>query len=128
MPKGDYKNLDITKEQFLELLEEKNGNLYATYTTLGLPYNRFARWREEDKDFDAAIEKIKNKTKQWVESKLFAFIEGSIGDPQTQARMTQFYLKCQGGYTEKKEVTLNSTNTVDINTALDEIKKDLEND
>ena len=130
MPKNEYKSLEVTKEQFLELLEKNNGNLYATYTALELPYNRFARWRDEDKDFDAAIEKIKNKTKQWVESKMFQFIDGTIGDPQTQARMTQFYLKTQGGYSETKrvEADINTSGAVDVDATIKRIKEELESE
>lgn len=125
---GGYKNLHITKEQFLKLLEENNGNMYATAKELGLPFNRLNRWREEDEEFVKAIEKIKNVTKWWAENKLHQFIEGEIGDPQTQARLLAFYLKTQCGYTETKNINANVTgaNTVDLNVALDEIKKELE--
>ena len=128
MPKGDYKNTHITKEQFLKLLEENNGNMYATAKELGLPFNRLNRWREEDEEFVKAIEKIKNVTKWWAENKLHQFIEGKIGDPQTQARLLAFYLKTQCGYSETKNINANVTgaNTVDLNVALDEIKKELE--
>lgn len=128
MPKGDYKNTHITKAQFLALLEEYNGNMYATAKELGLPLSRLQRWREEDEEFAKAIEKLKNVTKWWAENKLHQFIEGKIGDPQTQARLLAFYLKTQGGYTETKNINANVTgsNTVDLNVALDEIKKELE--
>lgn len=120
----------MTKEQFLELLNENNGNLYATYTALKLPYNRFAQWREEDKEFAEAIERIKNKTKEWVESKMFQFIDGTIGDPQTQARMTQFYLKTQGGYSETKrvEADINTSGAVDVDATIKSIKEELESE
>ena len=125
MPKNPYKSLDVTKEQFLEKLEEYNGNLYRVYTELKLPYNRFAQWREEDEEFSAAIEKIKNKTKQWVEDKMFEFIAGSKGDPQSQARMIQFYLRSHG-YAEKKEISIDSKNVVDVNQAIESIKTELQ--
>ena len=120
----------MTKEQFLELLTENNGNLYATYTALKLPYNRFAQWREEDKEFAEAIEKIKNRTKEWVESKMFDFISGTAGDSQSQARMVQFYLKTQCGYSETKriEADIQSANTVDVDATIKSIKEELENE
>lgn len=127
MPKNPYKSLDVTKEQFLELLEKYNGNLYRVYTELELPYNRFAQWREEDEEFAAAIDKIKNKTKQWVEDKMFEFIAGTKGDAQSQGRMIQFYLRSHG-YNEKKEIVLDSKSVVDVNTAIDSIRNELENE
>lgn len=121
-----YKSLEVTKEDFLELLEKNNGNLYATYTALKLPYNRFAQWRNEDEEFAAEIEKIKNKTKQWVEDIMFSIIKGKKGvDAQTQARMVQFYLKTQGGYSEHKTIELQGDTTVNVADAIESIKKDL---
>lgn len=123
-----YKNTDLTKEDFLKALEEEEGNEYAAYTKIGLPFNRYMQWREEDEEFVAAIKQLKTKTTQWVENKMFDFIHGNIGDPQTQARMAQFYLKCKGGYVETKrvEAEVKSDNTVNLNDALDEIRKELE--
>lgn len=125
-----YKSLDVTKEQFLKLLEENNGNLYATYTALKLPYNRFAQWREEDKEFAEAIERIKTKTKEWVESKMFSFIAGTSGDSQSQARMVQFYLKTQCGYTETKrvEADLSTSGNIDVDATIKSIKEELESE
>lgn len=125
-----HKNLHLTKEDFLKALDEENGNEYAAYTKLGLPFNRYMQWRKEDEAFEAAIQECKVKTTEWVENKMFDFIHGKISDPQTQARMVQFYLKCKAGYSETKNINANVTgaNTVDLNVALDEIKKELETD
>lgn len=128
MPKHPYKNLHLTKEDYLKALEEEVGNEWAAYHKIGLPFNRLLQWKEEDEEFAKSVEKIQNQTKKWVENKMFEMIKGDIGDPNIQARMVQFYLKTAGGYSETKNINANVTgaNTVDLNVALDEIKKELE--
>jgi hypothetical protein len=112
-------NCKVTKEEFLEVLVANNGNAYKTYTDMGVPYSLYLRWRE-DPEFEEALQKSRKRGIEFAENKLFDLIEAG------NERMIRFLLASKGGYSEKKEVTLNSTNTVDINTALDEIKKDLE--
>ena len=128
MPKHPYKNLHLTKEDYLVALSEEEGNEYAAYHKIGLPFNRLLQWKEEDEEFAKSVEKIQNQTKKWVENKMFEMINGEIGDANIQARMVQFYLKTAGGYNETKNINANvsGSNTVDLNVVLDEIKKDLE--
>lgn len=123
-----YKNTDLTKEDFLRALEEEEGNEYAAYTKIGLPYNRYTQWRNEDEEFVKAIQDLKNKARQWVENKMYDFINGKVGDAQTQARMVQFYLKCKGGYSETKriEADIQSANVVDVEATVESIRKELE--
>lgn len=125
-----YKNLDLTKEDFLKALDEEEGNEYAAYTKIGLPYRRYTQWREEDEEFVKQIQLIKKKAVQWVENKMYDFIHGKIGDPQTQARMAQFYLKCKGGYTETKrvEADLSTSGNIDVDATIKSIKEELESE
>jgi hypothetical protein len=116
-----YKNTDITKEDFLEELEKNNGNMYQTYTSMGLPFNRLEKWRKEDADFEEHIKSIKNKTVQWVESQMFKNIEK--GD----SKMIQFFLNCKADYVSQKKVDTNITtsDTIDVSVALNQIKDQL---
>lgn len=113
------KNPSITKQDFLEELERQNGNCYATYTKLGIPYNRYYDWRKTDPEFDEACEKMQQSTVKWVESKMFEMIANG------NASLARFYLNCKGGYSEKKEIKLDSNNTVDVNQTIEDIKNEL---
>lgn len=119
MPKNTCK---VTKEQFLERLFENNGNAFKSYTELNMPYSMYWKWLSTDEDFKAKVEESRKKQVQWVESKLFQGIAN--GD----AGLIKFYLNCKGGYVSQKNVTaeVKSDNTVDINSALDEIKNELD--
>lgn len=112
----------ITKEEFLEQLYKNNGNAYKTYTEMGLPYNIYYNWKKEDEDFAQKVEDSRKKQLQWVESKLFDGIEN--GD----VSLIKFYLNCKGGYVSNKNVQVQSTNTVDVNNVIDDIKQDLNNE
>lgn len=117
MPKRS--NYKVTKEQFLEKLYENNGNAYKTYTDLKIPYNMYYDWRKTDPDFNAKVEKSREKATEFVENKLWQAIEK--GDP----KMIKFYLSTVGGYAEKKKVEISSGDTIDINAAIESIKSDL---
>ena len=118
-PKGTIYDTGVTPEMFLEKLRENHGNAYKTYTTLKVPVSQFREWRK-DPEFEKAVVEARNDAKEYVESKLFELI--SEGDRAS----IHFYLKCQGGYSEKKVLEVNSTNTVDINEAISSIKQELE--
>lgn len=111
-------NCKVTKKEFLAQLYENNGNAYKTYTDLGVPYSLYLKWRE-DPEFEEELQKTRKKTVEFAENKLQDLIEAG------NERMIRFFLSCKGGYSEKREVTLNSTNTIDINTALEDIKREL---
>lgn len=117
-----------TKEELLAKIIEYNGNAYRAYTELNCPYSQYRKWCAEDPDFKAGIEEARKKAVQFVEDRMFCFLNGSKGDDQTQARMIQFFLKCRGNYSEKKEIVLDSKSVVDVNTAIDSIKQELENE
>lgn len=113
------KAINVTKEDFLAELEKQNGNCYRAYTNLGLPYTRYYRWRKEDPDFNEAVENLQLGMVQVVEDRMFQLIqEGNAG-------LVKFYLSAKGNYAEKKQIEINSSNTVDINTALNDIKEEL---
>lgn len=116
---GTRRTCKVTKEEFLVKLFEYKGNAYKTYTEMGVPYSLYLEWREDPK-FEEELQKSRKKMIEFAENRLDDLIEAG------NERMIRFLLASKGGYSEKKEVTLNSTNTVDISTALDEIKKDLE--
>ena len=108
----------VTQKEFLEKLTEYRGNAYRTYTEMGVPYSLYLKWREDPK-FEEALQKARTKLIEFAENKLDDLIEAG------NERMIRFFLSCKGGYSEKREVTLNSTNTIDINTALEDIKREL---
>ena len=114
------KHPEIGKTEFLEELERQNGNCYAAYTTLGISYNRYYDWRKTDPEFDAACEKLQQSMVKFAEAKMFELI--SQGD----RTLIKFYLGSKGGYAEKKVLEVNSTNTVDVNEVISDIKQELE--
>lgn len=109
----------VTQKEFLEKLNEYRGNAYRTYTELGVPYSVYLKWRKDPK-FEEELQKARTKLIEFAENKLDDLIEAG------NEKMIRFFLSCKGGYSEKKEVTLNTTNTVDLQLALNEIKKELE--
>ena len=118
--KRDY--LSITKEDFLKELEKNNGDYYKTYTSMGLPYNIYYKWRCEDPEFDQKCIDAKKKTVEFVEKRLFDKI--AEGDPS----LIKFFLSCKAGYVMTKNVVakIDSNNDVNVKAVIDEIKKDLQ--
>lgn len=114
------KHPEITKEDFLAELERQNGNCYGAYTKLGIAYSRYYDWRKTDPEFDAACEKLQQSMVKFVESKMFELIN------QGDRHLIKFYLSSKGNYTEKKQIEVNSTNTVDVNEVISDIKQELE--
>lgn len=117
-PKGTTYNTGITPEMFLEKLRENRGNAYKTYTTLKVPYSQYQEWRK-DPEFEKGVVDARNAAKEYVENKMFELIDA--GDRAT----IHFYLKCQCGYSERKEIKIDSSNTVDINKTIEDIKEEL---
>lgn len=116
------KNPDITKEEFLAELAKQNGNCYRAYTNLGLPYLRYYQWRKEDPEFNKEVENLQNCMIHVVEDRMFELIkEGNAG-------LVKFYLSAKGGYTEKRQIDVNTTNVVDVNQTINDIRNELENE
>lgn len=114
------KNPEITKSMFLEELERQKGSCYAAYNKLGLPYGRYYKWRKEDPEFDKACAEMQNSMVEFAEQRMYDLI--AEGNPV----LLKFFLSARGNYTEKKQIEVNSTNTVDVNEAILDIKQELE--
>ena len=113
------KNPHITKEMFLEELERQKGSCYAAYNSLGLPYNRYRQWRLEDPEFDKACADLQYAMVEFAEHRMYDLI--AEGNPT----LLKFFLSARGNYTEKKQIDVNSTNTVDVNSIVNDIKNEL---
>lgn len=116
---------EAVKAEFLERLEEFHGDLYNTYTTMGIKYNRFYEWRKTDPEFDAAIDKIKLDQVRWIENLMFKKI--AEGDKD----LMKFYLKThkygqQSGYVETKKIEAEVKGQVDVEKQLEEMAEKLE--
>lgn len=113
------KNPHITKEMFLEELERQKGSCYAAYNKLGLSYTRYYKWRKEDPEFDKACREMQNSMVEFAEQRMYDLI--AEGNPV----LLKFFLSARGNYAEKKQIDVNSSNTIDINAALSDIKEEL---
>lgn len=118
-------NIEEEKSLFLEELEHTDGNISAAARSLGICLCRIVRYRKEDKEFNTAIEEIKEAVKVCAEDTLQEIMNGTIGDERDRLNAVKFYLKTKGGYSESKNLNINSSNTVDINTVLEEFKEEL---
>lgn len=113
------------KAKFLEVLDQNHGNLYATYTSLGVNMRKLLEWRE-DPEFEAGIQRCKKKELQWVESKLYQRIEEGNAD-----KLIQFYLKTQGrnaGWQEVQKVEADVKGSVDVEKALEQMAEQVSED
>lgn len=110
----------VTKEVFLEKLQENLGNAYATYTGLHLPYNVYLEWKETDPDFAEKCEKAKYQMVVFAENKMMDLIANG------NEKMVRFLLSAKGNYTTKKEISIDSKNVVDVNQAIESIKTELQ--
>lgn len=113
------KNPDITKAQFLEKLRENKGNQYKSYTELGLPYTRYWNWLQTDEAFKAEVEKTTQIAVNFAESKLNDAIAN--GD----MRAITFFLRCKGGYSDKRQIEVKTDANIDIDAVIQSIKDDL---
>ena len=112
------KIVNITKAEFLEKLRENRGNQYKTYTEVGLPYSQYYVWLQ-DEAFKAEVEKAVQIAVNFAESKLGdAIAQGNI-------RAIEFFLRCKGGYSDKRQIEVTTDQSIDINAAIESIKEDL---
>lgn len=110
-----------TKDELLAKIIEYNGNAYRAYTELNCPYSQYLRWCE-DPDFKEGVEQARKKGVQFAENKLFELIEAG------NEKLIKFFLSAKGGYTTKKELVVDSKSVVDVNAAIDSIKKEIDAD
>ena len=118
--KIDRSNPEKDKKEFLEALVKEHGNLYAVYSTLpNWSYNRYREETEKDPEFVAAIQKVKEDTIRWVESKMFKAIQEGDKD------MTKFFLRTKADYSETQKIEANVSGGLDIEAQIAEMKKAL---
>ena len=123
----DRSNDEEDKQRFLEKLTEEHGNIYAAYSKLGIPFNRYYEWRKTDPEFSDAIERIKIDTVRWIESKMFEKIAEGNTD------LMKFYLKTHKdgqklGYVETKKIEADVKGSVDVEKALEEMAEQVAED
>lgn len=68
--RGNIRNPQITKEDFLKKCEENHGQIYKTVEDLDIAYSRFRSWTLEDPAFKEAVENLQEATARFVERKL----------------------------------------------------------
>lgn len=106
-PSGRPKKLGVReekakKQEYLEALEQNLGIITPTIKQIGLTRWYYDKWLREDPEFKEEVEKIKDSTLDFVESKLLK----EINEGNASAMM--FYLKCKGkerGYIEQQNIS-----------------------
>lgn len=94
------------KLDFLNALENNLGIISISLKQAGVSRHYYIKWMDEDPDFKAELDRIEDKTLDYVESKLFNLI--TEGDKTA----ILFYLKCKGkdrGYIEKQYIEQETT-------------------
>lgn len=94
----------------MEALKANLGNVTMSARAANIDKSTHYDWLKKDEAYKAAVEEIANEAIDFVENNLFKAIQG--GD--TTAMI--FYLKTKGkarGYTEKADIDLNGTITID---------------
>ena len=88
------------KKAALEYLRKTFGNVSLTCEKIGISRFTFYRWRDEDSEFNAAVEEINERTIDTVESQMLKGIQDG------NARLIIFFLSTKGrgrGYGQTKE-------------------------
>ena len=107
------------KEIFIEVFENKGGNINASCKAFGISRQTFYNWKNDDDEFASKIRDVQEGLIDFVESKLME----NIKDNDTTS--TIFYLKTKGksrGYTERQEIEHQGKN-VNIEIELTDPKK-----
>lgn len=111
--------IDIEKKKaFIDLLEEEHGGLYAAASKLAIPMSKIRKWRNEDAEFDAAVNEVTDTEVRWVEYKLHDLIE------QGNVTATTFFLRTKGksyGYQESQKVEAEVKGQVDVEKILEDM-------
>lgn len=118
------KSPNVTKEDFLKKLEENGCRVYAAVRELNISYKTYHNWRHSDEEFAKQVEILRQGKHKIIEDKLMELINDD-SNPGIQLRSIMFYLTCQAGWKETKNINVNNANTVDVNLALKEIQDKL---
>ena len=89
------------KKRFIEILENKLGNISDACKAMNMSRQTFYDWKEQDDDFKEDVENVKEGLLDLAESKLLE----NVNNNENIAII--FYLKTKGkqrGYIEKQEV------------------------
>ena len=89
------------KSKMLKALEQYYGIVTTSCQSVGISRITHYRWLEEDEDYKAKVQDIKNSAIDFVESKLFDCIKGE------KETSIIFYLKTIGksrGYVPRQEI------------------------
>lgn len=112
--------MDISKEDILKELEERNGIVSIACKAIGLARSTFYKWLNDDPEFKTAVDDIQEVALDFVESKLMEKINGVqvkkgetddgedvVYDLPPSDTAIIFYLKTRGkkrGYIERSEL------------------------
>lgn len=123
--------MDISKEDILQALEEKNGIVSIACKSIGLARSTFYKWMTDDPEFKAAVDELQEVALDFVESKLMEKISGVavkkgetdggediVYDVPPSDTAIIFYLKTRGkkrGYIEKSELDVRTPEGITVN-------------
>lgn len=85
------------QKQFLQILENCKGNIWQASQISGVGRTTVYHWKKRNKKFADEVDKIKEFSISYVESKLMENIEAG------KEASIFFYLKTQAGYVEKPD-------------------------
>ncbi len=94
------------KKETLDILKSSMGNVSAACEKVGISRATFYLWRQEDSEFDEAVNEINERTLDFVESCLMQGIKNG------NAKLIMFYLVNRGrnrGYSTRPEDTKESS-------------------
>lgn len=88
------------KKEALELLQRTLGDVTTICDRIGISRQTFYKWRQNDPEFDAAVNDINERALDFVESQMFKGIK------EGNAKLIMFYLMNKGrarGYAQKAD-------------------------
>ena len=115
------KKANCTKEDILKVLEQNKGLVHRALQATGLSSSTFYAWKADDPEFAAAVDATEQIEKDYARCKLAELID------QGNAQAILFYNRCKNNFVETKKVeaTVNTSDTIDISLALNQIKDQL---
>jgi len=107
------------KEQFLQYYDESKAMQATSAERIGVTGRTIENWRKSDEEFNEKMSEIEKKWGEWVKGKLMTLIENN------NVSAIIFYCKTRLGFSEKKEVEVSTKKSIDVEKALEDIKKTL---